>query len=51
MRGTQERKFNFVEKILRGIISGSTQEKNHPHKTHLNEQVIMKLKNYIQLLV
>ena len=30
--GTQERKFNFVKNILRGIINGSTQEKIHPYK-------------------
>ena len=32
MRGTQERKFNFVKNILHGIISGSTQEKIHPYE-------------------
>ena len=32
MRSTQERKINFVKKILRGIISGSTQEKIHPYE-------------------
>ena len=41
--GTQERKFNFVKKFLHGIISGSTQEKIHPHKNHLNEQVVIEL--------
>ena len=30
MRGTPERKLNFVKIFLRGIISGSTQEKINP---------------------
>ena len=53
--GTQVRKFRFVKNNLHGNISGSTQEKyneNFIHtKNHFNEQVEIKLQNYIQFLV
>ena len=32
MRGTQERKFNFVKNILRGIISVVHRKKSHQYE-------------------
>ena len=44
--GTQVWNFNFVKKILNGMINGSTLEKIDPHANHFNEQLVIELVFY-----